>query len=494
MLFSEHLYRQSGMDKLSRDWVFHTENAAGIRRENYTLYTETFILDSAVNDILIKGIQEGYRSMQDYVRLKERIMTATGGEYVKGMTGIAQHMVYTPYGIEEMRKKIGIVEDDECAVIPVCRSLCGTDVGQMHEVDVGTFSESRYGTTVGHEMFGIVVGVGKKGIVQIGDFVNFDSHYACEGRGHENFDDCVKSGLGCDGIVSIRGTLKEDGITRNDPTDGYFGNLVKCKLSAIPGIMSVDMAQHVVPSTLESLGNIAMIMNHIENIGLAREPENTLVVVMGVGATGHQLALVASLEQFPVIGIEKNFNRSRFAIRNGACSQIFDSAQEIEGFLQEWRKGRKNPNIVISVMSGDEEAYHGANQLLAMAGRIQFQRKVGIAFGLYGNDKSMPGDPQSRRQKDFVLSRKHFTTENGEEWWGIAGRDKEAWEKVFRLYSIAPDGQLLNPDFIAKMNRTFRLIKYPSVYSLNDALRLGEKFINANLSSSELKLGANVIN
>lgn len=490
---TEHLYRKDGMDKLARDWVFDYERDTGgiPQRENYTLYPETFRLEGAINDILIKGIREGYRAMQNYVRLKEHITTATGGEYVKGMTGIVKHMVYTPYGIEKMRKKIGIVADDECVVIPVCRSLCGTDVGQMHDVEAGTFSESRYGTTVGHEMFGIVVGVGKKGkgIVQIGDLVNFDSHYACEGRGHENFDYCVKSGLGCDGIVSIRGTLKEDGITRNDPIDGYFGNLVKCKLSAVPGIMSAEMAQHVVPSALESLGNVAMIMNHLEKLGLAVKPENTLVVVVGVGATGHQLALVASSIQFPVIGIEKEFNRRRFAIRNEACSQIFDSAQEVEGFLQEWRRGRTNPNIVVSVMSGDEDAYQGANQLLALAGRLQFQKKVGIAFGLYGNDKPMPGDPKARRQRDFVLSRRHF-----DEWWGIAGRDKEAWEKVYKLYSIDSNGKLLNPDFVAKMNRTFRLLKYPSVYSFDDALRLGERFIHANLSSSELKLGANVIN
>lgn len=395
-MLTEYLYRKPGMDTLAHNWVFYFEhNTGGIpQREDYTLYGETFRLEGAINKILIAGIREGYRAMQDYVRRSEHVATATGGEYVKGMTGMAKHMVYTPYGIAEMRKQIGIIADDECAVIPTCESVCGTDLGQMHEVEAGTFSESRYGTTVGHEMFGIIVGVGKngKGIVQIGDLV--------------------------------------------------------------------------------------------------KESENTLIVVSGVGATGHQLALVASSDRFPVVGIEPVFNRSRFAIRNEACSQIFDSAQEVEGFLQEWRKGRTNPNIVVSVMSGDEKAYQGANQLLAMAGRLQFQRKVGIAFGLYGNDKLMPGDPQSRRQKDFVLSRGHIITENGDEWWGIAGRDKEAWKRVFNLYSITPDGRLLNPEFVAKMKRTIRL---SSMHSFDGALSLGAKLIHAETSSSELKIAANTI-
>lgn len=499
-MLTEYLYRQPGMDKLARDWVFYYERDV-VRipeRENYATYSEASRLNGAVNDILLKGIHEGYSAMQNYVRAMQRISTATGGEYAKGMYGIAEHLVYTPFGIAQMRKKIGIPADDECTVIPLCRSLCGTDLSQMHEVEAGTFSKSRYGTTVGHEMFGIVVGVGKKGngIVQIGDFVNFDSHYACEGRGHGNFDDCAKSGLGCDGIASIKGTLNEDGETRNEPIDGYFGNLVKCKISAIPGIMSADMAQQVVPSTLESLGNIAMISNHMEKIGLAKEPENTLVVVIGVGATGHQLALVASADKFPVIGIEPDPSRRKLAKDNEACLQVFDSASRAEEFLLKWREKHNEPNIIVSVMSGDEDAYQGANQLLALAGRLKFQKRVGIAFGLYGNDKSMPGDPDARRQRDVVLNRGHFVTDDGDEWFGITGRDKDAWKRVFTLYAVNSDGQLLNPTFVAKMKRTIKFLNYPSAsisYNFDRALEIGSKFIHTELYS-ELKIAAGELN
>lgn len=353
--------------------------------------------------------------------------------YLEDAIGKVDCVRYSAAGIEFLPggREIKPPLPNEVLIMPTSVSLCGTDLGLIEKAQNNQLPIETVGKVVGHEAAGFVVGVGANvKNWQIGQFVCLESHYACNKPEHKSFNDCVMSGLSCDGIAGgIRGTLKEDS-TREPAYDGYWSRVLAIPQSALPIELPLEVAQNLkAPSTLESLGNLYMIIGQLEKLGLTRDPKKTLLVVSGLGATGYPMAAVAKHYGFYVVGVNPSESKRIFAVNQGVADVAYQTLQEVQPHLEQFE------NIAIVVTADHPSAHEGAIEFLTTNAAAK-KRKVAILFGLYPDSKQpiagAPAEFAELPQRDFVFSRKSYTSPEGVEVYGVCGRDLKSWQTLMK--------------------------------------------------------------
>ena len=374
--------------------------------------------------------------LQQTLEQNEIVHDPNGSRYFNGMFGQFDCVRYTAQGIEFRGKDNAIdeIQDDEILLYPTSVSLCGTDLALIDKAKSGGLPDEAIGKIVGHEAAGFIVGLGKQVTKwKLGQYVCLDSHVACEQLNHHSFDDCVQSGKSCDGIVGgIRGVLNSSGAERLDPPTGYWSRMITVSQSAIPMIVPVEIAEKLkAPSTLESLGNLYMIQELLRDLELLNQPERTVCIVVGLGATGYPMAAVASHTGFQVFGVNPSEAKRSFAVEQGAVSQAFETIEEAMVAVD----SLSFENLVIIVTADAPSAHESALFELEKMGE-SVKRKICVLFGLYADPlqpiKGAPKPFDSVPQREFVFGRKNFTSANGVETYGVCGRDLRAWSSALR--------------------------------------------------------------
>jgi len=419
--------------------------------------------------------------------------TTNGASYLQDVVGAVDCVRYTPNGIEfeTNGRTIQPPLPDEVLLLPTSVSLCGTDLALIEKALHGQLPKESMAKVVGHEAAGFIVGVGANvKNWKIGQYVCLDSHFGCGSHDHHSFHDCVMSGKSCDGIAGgIRGALKDDG-TRAEPYDGYWSRVIAIPASALPIKLPLDIAQHLkAPSTLESLGNLYMIIGQMKKIGLTQNPEKTLCIVSGLGATGYPMAAVATHYGFHVVGINPSEGKRAFALQQGAVQSAYQTLQEVASELPTYE------NIVIVVTADHPAAHEDALQFLHEHAQTH-KRKVAIMFGLYADLKQpIAGAPQEYAtlpQRDFVFSRKSFTTEDGVEVYGVCGRDIDAWNSL--MHDLQPQNN--QPPHLVEMLNAAQLQTTGDdvLEGIATTLNKGAEHVEETLrSQNALKLVANFL-
>jgi threonine dehydrogenase-like Zn-dependent dehydrogenase len=416
-----------------------------------------------------------------------------GSRYLDSAIGKFDCVRYVADGIEfqPSGREISVPMANEVLILPTSVSLCGTDIGLIEKARAGQLPAEIVGKVVGHEAAGFVVGVGadvKKW--QIGQFVCLESHYCCGYRGHQSFNDCVMSGLSCDGIAGgIRGALNEDN-SRADAYDGYWSNILAIPSSALPVELPLDVAENLLaPSTLESLGNLYMIMGQLETLVLTSDPSKTLLVVSGLGATGYPMAAVAKHYGFFVAGINPSASKRDFAKKQGAVDVAYETLDEVLVHKNEFE------NIVIVVTAGQNSAHEDAMKFLATQASDR-KRKVAILFGLYSDPKQpIAGAPEQFAQvpqRDFVFSRQSFKTGEGVEVYGVCGRDLKSWQSL--MLDLTPvNGEI--PHLVNMLNAAqLQVLGESALSDIAQTLNQGAAHVESSLrAKNALKLVANLI-
>jgi threonine dehydrogenase-like Zn-dependent dehydrogenase len=426
---------------------------------------------------------------------------ANGATVLPEFIGTTDCVRYVSGGIEFQAEGREIKEPapDEVMLLATSVSLCGTDVDLIKKAQANQLPVEAMGKVVGHEAAGFVVGVGANVTDwQIGQMVCLDSHFACGRPGHDHFDDCVHSGQSCDGIVGgIRGELAEDGH-RQEPRDGYWSRVMVVPASALPLELPVAVAQHLTaPSTLESLGNIYMIVGELEKQGLLENPGRTALVVSGLGATGYPMAAVAKHYGFHVVGVNPSEGKRVFAQTAGAIDESFATTAELLPHFKSHLDKGEIDNFVIVVMSGHEAALEDALAVLNDAQLTGAKRRACIIFGLYSDaQKPMPGMPAGSKpvpQRDFVFSRMSYTSDNGVEVYGVCGRDLKAWQMLMK--DLQPDSAGNPPALATMLNKAiYTLPVADPLQEIAETLNKGAKNVEQVLREHQaLKLAANLV-
>jgi threonine dehydrogenase-like Zn-dependent dehydrogenase len=437
---------------------------------------------------------QSLQDFQELIKSSPQTTMPTGARYLTEFIGQTDGVRYTAQGIqfEERGRLVEPPQPNEVLIKTTSVSLCGTDLALIDKAHQGELPAEAIGKVVGHEAAGFIVGVGSevKGW-EIGQFVCLDSHFSCSQEGHNHFDDCVQSGKGCDGIVGgIRGVLDDEG-QRTEPPDGYWSRVIAVPASALPIELPLEIATHLkAPSTLESLGNIYMMVVKMKQEGLLDNPERTLCLVVGLGATGYPMAAVASHYGFRVVGINPSEWKRQFALEQGACQVAYaginEATSELEGY-----------DRVVVIVTADHPSAHeqALNFLETEAGGLS--RRVAIIFGLFADPKKpMPGAPPAMAnlpQRDFVFSRHQFKTDSGVEVYGVCGRDLESWQML--MADLQPDADGQSPNLARMLNEAqFQPVGEDPLLAICEALNQGSKHIENVLTENRaLKLVANLL-
>lgn len=366
--------------------------------------------------------------------------TPTGAQYYKAALGLVDCVRYVDQGIafQPDGREIVAPQDDEILLLPTSVSLCGTDLALIEKAQHGQLPAETQGKVVGHEAAGFIVGKGKNvQDLRLGEYVCLDSHYACGRSDHHHFNDCVMSGKSCDGIAGgIRGALSETS-QRDIPYDGYWSRVIAVPASAVPLELPIETAQHLkAPSTLESLGNIYMIVGQLKTCGVLAAPQETLCIVSGLGATGYPMAAVATHYGFHVAGINPSAGKREFAMKQGVCAETYATLAEAATLLPNFK------HVAIVVTADHPQAHEDALAFLESA--TVPGKKVAILFGLFADPKlplsHVPAEFAALPQRDFVFSRKSFTSPKGVEVYGVCGRDITAWQLLMNDLKPTADG------------------------------------------------------
>lgn len=391
-----------------------------------------------------------FLSIRQQEILSSQVQTlADGSKVVIPLPKEVDAVVYTDHGVEfqSAGRSVSQLAAKEVLIEPISISLCGTDIDLIDKAHRGELPKSAIGKVVGHEAAGFIVGVGNEVTNwQLGQLVCLDSHFACELPEHTHFNDCIESGQSCDGIVGgIRGAQLPDG-TRAEPRDGYWSRLFTAPVSSLPLELPVSVAQHLAaPSTLESLGNMYMVIGQLDSIGLLEQADSTLFVVSGLGATGYPLTAVATHYGFEVVGLDPDPAKREFAQHQGTVAAAYADWSELAPHLA------NQQHVAVVITAGVEVAQRGGIEWLNQLDNSDLARRVAVIFGLFSDPtKPMPFDPNQTPQRDFVFSRQSFTTEQATEVYGICGRDLPAWQRLMSDLQPAADGSA--PKLAAQLN------------------------------------------
>lgn len=416
-----------------------------------------------------------------------------GSHYYAESLGNVDCVRYTDNGIayQPEGREIKAPLANEILLLPTSVSLCGTDLSLIEKAQNGKLPPETQNKVVGHEVAGFIVGMGSAVTGwKLGQYVCLDSHFSCQQPDHHSFQDCVMSGKSCDGIAGgIRGALKTDG-TRAETYDGYWSRVIAIPASALPLELPLTTAQHLkAPSTLESLGNIYMIVESIQHAGFLDAPEETLCIVNGLGATGYPMAAVATHYGFKVVGINPSEGKRKFAEEQGACVETYSSLAEIGDKVNNYKK------VVVIVTADVPVAHEQAIQFLnALPATMQ---RLAIIFGLFSDPKQalpfVPAPYDTMPQRDFVFSRQSCVTEAGVTVTGVCGRDITAWEML--LKDLQPDAQGNPPHLVTMLNAAqYQVPSTDALFTIAKTLNAGPKAVEALLAENKaLKLVANFL-
>ncbi len=445
--------------------------------------------------------------LQKAVIAAPKTTTKSGATVISDALGQVDCVRYTDKGIEFQSEGRAVSEptDKDVILLTTSVSLCGTDIALIDKAHKGALPAEAIGKVVGHEAAGVIVGVGAAVTNwHIGQIVNLDSHFGCARPDHHSFEDCVASGKSCDGIAGgIRGALDADGTTRLQPIDGYWSRIITVPESALPVEIPLAVATSLAaPSTLESLGNIYMIIEQLDSIGVLAHASDTLCVVSGLGATGYPMAAVAAHYGCTVVGINPSAGKREFALKQGACSAVYAKTSEAASHVEGKRQ------IIVIVTAGDVGAYQDALAFLDGLDSVKMglTKKVLIAFGLFEDPAApMPGAPAELNkadgsplpQRDFVFSRHHFGSALGTEVYGVCGRNLAAWKRLMKDLMPTADaaGMMAPPKLVAMLNEAQHQIKAADpLHQIADELNLGSAHVKELLAASgKLKLVANLL-
>jgi threonine dehydrogenase-like Zn-dependent dehydrogenase len=450
---------------------------------------------------LQKAFQSGeLNQVLELVKNLTPVTQPNGSQMIADFLGKADCVRYVAGGIafQKEGREITAPADDEVTLLTTSVSLCGTDLDLIKKAQANQLPPESMDKVVGHEAAGVIVGLGKNVTEwQIGQLVCLDSHFACARPEHHHFDECVASGQSCDGIVGgIRGALQPDG-QRQAPRDGYWSRVITVPVSALPVPLAPETAQHLTaPSTLESLGNIYMIIGKLAEVGLTQNTDKSILVVGGLGATGYPLAAVSKHYGFQVWGINPSEGKRVFAEKAGACDQTMATTQEL---LPKFQAALKDgvENLIIVVMSGDQGALKDALAVLNDPSLSTAQHRACVAFGLFADAQApMPGMPASAKpmaQRDFVFSRQSYTSEQGVEVYGVCGRDLKSWKTLMK--DLEPDSSGNAPQLTQMLNKAiYSLPVADPLQAIAEALNKGPDYVNGLLKEHQaLKLAANLV-
>lgn len=417
-----------------------------------------------------------------------------GSRYLNECVGAVDCVRYSDTGIEFQPngRTVQAPLPHEILLLPTSVSLCGTDLALIEKAQEGKLPPETQHKVVGHEAAGFIVGLGSEVTGwELGQYVCLDSHFACQRLGHHSFQDCVMSGKSCDGIAGgIRGTLKADGA-RAETYDGYWSRVIAIPASALPLELPLKTAQHLkAPSTLESLGNIYMIVESIQQAGFLDKPEETLCIVSGLGATGYPMAAVATHYGFDVMGINPSEGKRTFALQQGACQETFAQLEEVATKVKNYKK------VVIVVTADVPAAHEQALQFLNTVVPAETER-LAIIFGLFADPALplplVPAPYDTMPQREFVFSRHSCITPSGVQVIGVCGRDIGAWEML--LKDLQPDAQGNPPHLVAMLNAAQYQVPGTDVLkTIAETLNQGTKAVESTLAQQHaLKLVANLL-
>ncbi|MBI3577034.1 alcohol dehydrogenase catalytic domain-containing protein [Candidatus Gottesmanbacteria bacterium] len=421
-----------------------------------------------------------------------------GAAYIEGFFGPVDCIRYGHSGVEFVPggRHIGPPAPGEVTVLATALSLCGTDRGFLKMMQDGTLPQDvAAAKAAGHEMAGIVIGTGR-GVdhCDIGDLVNPDSHVPCGVGNHLNLDACVGSGRGCDGIVSVRGSLNADGIRMPVPP-GYFSPVVNLNAKSIVRCIPDEIAREIAsPSVFESLGNSREVLLILAEMGLSNRLGHTMLIVSGLGATGYPLTAFATHNELRVVGIDPAPSQRQLADENNTCEATFATTQEAENYAIPQVETASIHNVVVAIMSGHPQALKDGIDLLRGTGFSSNNRRVLVVFGLF-NDPSapMPFIPQDfgLTQRDFVFNRRNYKTDDGIEIVGVCGRSRQTWFDMMDDFSPHQPGGL---PLIHKINKGIELLPGPDPFrTLFNILTGKEAGIQRALAvgGNKVKLAAN---
>lgn len=453
------------------------------QREEYYMRLAEAQLEEFLNRLLCKewGIPRPPSEIQRMIlNMPRRVFK--GATYISEFLGPTTCLAYvaSPDGlgrIEAVRRNTVPPSPDDIVVMPTCVSLCGTDVGLIEQLKKGKLNPQMLNLIAGHEMAGFIVAVGKNvDPALIGQFMCFESHYACSR--HKTPYECLLSGEGCDGIVSIRGSKKRNG-KRNPPRDGYWGPVVTVPASSMTISLPMPMVEYLrAPSVLESLGNIWEIIETIKELELIEHSDKKLLIVVGLGATGYPLALAAKQYGFNIIGVDP-VARNRELVEKNGIGKAFISVSEAETYIRQTFGEKSYDAVITAVMTGHERAYSDTFALQHNLVDI-VDRRVLLAFGLFSNETALMPEMSSdaaESQRDFVLNGHSFWTNDKLLVRAVRGRSKKAWKNLIIDLGPGEDGVTpKNPALVTSTNNVLASLPnvgYPDFGFLRDLLFSG---------------------
>ncbi|MBI3379967.1 hypothetical protein HY029_04385 [Candidatus Gottesmanbacteria bacterium] len=231
---------------------------------------------------------------------------------------------------------------------------------------------------------------------------------------------------------------------------GYGSNVANVEASAIGHVVEDERMLNYFSdlNRCESLGNLWRIINGLKERGYKGEGNKNVMVIMGLGATGLPLAIIANHYGFPVIGIEQSGWRRETAKNLGVCDAVFENAAEAMQHMGSNGKYRDISNIIVPIMAGSQDAYSDAYALiqdrishLPPQDRNSLPHLI-VAFGLFPKPETrleLPGIPQDIGEREIVLKRHEYPLLGGlGRLVGMCGRLPIDWEVM--MDALAPDG------------------------------------------------------
>lgn len=281
-----------------------------------------------------------------------------------------------------------LLEDNEVLIKVLSASFCGTDY-HIYTWDSWSQHRIKLPLTVGHELCGEIIKIGKKvSRVQIGDVVSAETHIICNE---------------CEFCLRNEGHICKNTKIIGVDTDGCFAEYVKIpEANCFVNDKNQDL---LLLSIQEPLGNAVHTMMHFPI-------KDKTVAVLGcgpIGLMGVDIAQAVGAKQ--IIAIEVNEYRRNLAKKLGATDIINPITQDV---YQEILRITDNAGVdVIGEFSGNKIAIEQAFKYLKPGGGI-----------------SMLGIPSEPIELDFA----NDVVFKGVHIYGVVGRRiYETWDQMKAL-------------------------------------------------------------
>jgi threonine 3-dehydrogenase len=237
------------------------------------------------------------------------------------------------------------LKNDEVLIKTIATSICGTDV-HIYQWDKWSQKRVKPPLTVGHELVGRVVAIGKDvKKVKVGDIVSAETHLVCG-----------KCRLCEQKLFHLCENTKIIGVD----IDGCFAEYIK-----LPAFNLIVNKTNIDPKYLsiqEPLGNAVHTMMHFDIT-------NQVVAIIGCGPIGLMSVNIAkALKAKKIIAIEINEYRIAFAKRLGAHVVINPYKEDVYQRVMEETDGKGVD--VVTDFSGKKEAIEPAFKYIKTGGKM----------------------------------------------------------------------------------------------------------------------------